>query len=116
MNRSELGRQGERLAEEYLRDKGYRILERNYRNRLGEVDIICQDSNTIVFVEVKTRSQTLFGRPEEAVTRAKRAKIERLSQWYLAEKRLEDSDVRLDVVSVRLDSGLESVEHIIGVI
>ncbi len=116
MNRSELGKQGERLAEEYLRGKGYEVLARNYRNRLGEIDLICRHRGTIVFVEVKTRTQTLFGRPEEAVTRAKRDKLERLSQCYLAEQRIEDADVRLDVVSVRLDSGTESVEHIEGVI
>jgi putative endonuclease len=109
-----LGRRGEDLAASHLRDKGWEILERNYRTRLGEVDLICQDGNTIVFVEVKTRASSGFARPDESVTHRKQAKLRRLVEEYLVSHRLESHDVRLDVLGVTLESRHPEFEHIVG--
>ena len=68
MSRS-LGQQGEQIAVQYLKAHGYKILERNYRCRVGEVDIIAEDQGDLVFVEVKARSSKVFGNPAEAVTK-----------------------------------------------
>jgi putative endonuclease len=109
-----LGRKGEDLAASHLSDKGWDILERNYRTRLGEIDLICQDRNTVVFVEVKTRMSAGFARPVESVTHKKQAKLRRLIEEYLVSHRLESSDVRFDVLGVTLGSERPEFEHIVG--
>ncbi len=114
MNTKPLGAKGERLAASYLRDCGWEVLERNYRTRLGEIDLVCRDHDTIVFVEVKTRTSSNFARPDESVTRRKQAKLRRLVEEYLLKHRLESSDVRFDVLGVLLDSPRPGFEHIKG--
>jgi putative endonuclease len=109
-----LGRKGEDLAASYLRDLGWEILERNYRTRLGEIDLVCQDRGTIVFVEVKTRASADFARPDQSVTRRKQAKLRRLVEGYLMRHNLESSDVRFDVLGVTLSSRRPQFEHIEG--
>src|SRR5208283_1960198 len=71
----DLGKKGEEMAQAYLREKGYRLLERSYRCKLGEADLIMQDGDTIVFVEVKTRSSASFETPEQAVNARKQKKL-----------------------------------------
>lgn len=102
-----IGRRGEDLAVDFLEQRGYRILERNYRFERSEVDIVCfepDDRNVhrgeIVFVEVKTRTSTAFGMPEESVTPEKQRHIIKASRAYLYEAGLERSPCRFDVVSV----------------
>lgn len=102
-SRQHLGRRGEDLAIEYLKQMKYHILCRNYRCRLGEIDIIAQDSDNLVFIEVKTRTSNLFGSPAAAVTIHKQRQILKVAQLYLQEHKLEDSPVRFDVVSVIID-------------
>jgi len=101
-----IGKQGEDLATAYLEAEGFRIMERNYRFERAEVDIVCfepaEQGGEIVFVEVKTRSGTGFGRPEEAVTEEKQAHIAHASRAFLYEFRLEGAPCRFDVVSVVL--------------
>ena len=104
----EAGDQGEALAAKHLRRAGYRIIERNYRCGLGEIDIVARQGRCLVFVEVKARRGTGFGSPLDAVDRRKRAKLARLAHAYLAEHRLTEVSVRFDVVGVRLD--VEPVE------
>src|SRR2546427_10029962 len=82
--RSVLGEEGERAAARFLEARGYRILERNYRTRRGEIDLIAEDGRMLVFVEVKVRLDDRFGGPAAAITRAKQARIARLAQQYLA--------------------------------
>src|SRR5256885_3380211 len=82
--RSVLGEEGERAAARFLEARGYRILERNYRTRRGEIDLIAEDGRILVFVEVKVRLDDRFGGPAAAITRAKQARIARLAQQYLA--------------------------------
>ena len=94
------GNRGERLAAKTLKAKGYRILARNYRNRWGEIDIIAMDGDTIVFVEVKTRSQHTQGRPEEAVTPTKQRQITRAASAWLHSHKLDNHRCRFDVIAI----------------
>jgi putative endonuclease len=99
------GDRGERAAEAHLRGARYVILERNYACKLGEVDLVALDGDTVVFVEVKSRSGVAFGTPFDAVTRRKRRQITRVAQHYLLRKRLTDRAVRFDVVGVWAENG-----------
>ncbi len=109
--RRNLGALGEKLAAKHLREKGYTIIEQNYRCRLGEIDIIAQDGTTLVFVEVKTRTSTTFGTPAMAVTPKKQQQISRAAQQYLASHDLFDSAARFDVVAVFLPpNGASEIE------
>lgn len=98
-----LGSRGEALAWNFLRKKGYAILEKNYRTRLGEVDVIARKAESIVFVEVKTRRSDRFGTPGEAVDFRKRRKLVRVAQIYLQSRGLENRPSRFDVLSVIWD-------------
>ena len=95
----QLGARGEELAVEHLKRQGYRILEQNFRNRLGEIDIIAKDGGVVCFIEVKTRRSLKQGSPFEAVSRPKMAKLVQLAQSYIKYKRL-NSPVRFDVVGI----------------
>ncbi|MDR3628779.1 MAG: YraN family protein [Desulfocapsaceae bacterium] len=94
------GRSGEEIAAAYLQREGYRILQRNYRQKCGEIDIIASDRGTLVFVEVKTRKDAAFGTPFEAVTRKKQRQIGRVAQEYLGRNNLFNTPARFDVVSI----------------
>jgi putative endonuclease len=98
------GRAGEDTAAVFLASRGYKILQRNYKARLGEIDIIARDKETICFVEVKSRTTVRFGLPQEAVSRSKQRQIAKAALMYLKENNLLDSFARFDVVSV-LSSG-----------
>ena len=100
MNNRRFGGQGEADARAFLEEKGIKVLEMNFRRPTGEIDIIARQRRTIVFVEVKRRSSLRFGRPAEAVDRAKQGHILRTAALYLQENGLEDSPVRFDVVEV----------------
>jgi putative endonuclease len=106
------GKRGEELAERYLRKKGYRVVERNYRCALGEVDLIVLDRRVIVFVEVKTRSGDGFGTPLEAVERRKQRKMIRAAQFFLSTKRLHRREARFDVVGISWPGREPVIEHI----
>lgn len=95
-----LGDRGEEAAARLLKKEGYRILERNYRCRFGEIDIVARDGPTIAFVEVKTRRSADFGAPAAAVGRGKQLHMERACLNYLSERGLTDHPVRFDVVSI----------------
>ena len=98
-----LGERGEALAWNFLKKHGYRLLEKNFRTRLGEMDVIAEKDGTIVFIEVKTRRHHHFGTPEEAVDWRKRRKLVQVAQAFLQSKRLEDRAARFDVLSVTWD-------------
>lgn len=101
--RLSLGKQGEAFAAKFLKNQGYRIKERNYRSPLGEIDIIALDGGTLVFVEVKTRSNKTFGTPFEAVNQRKQGQILKTAQYYLSRKRIMNNSARIDVVSILSD-------------
>lgn len=106
------GRLGEELAAKFLQKQGYKIIERNFHSRVGEIDIIAKDSNTLVFVEVKTRSSKKFGEPVEAVTGQKLKSIEKTCQYYkLLHPELPDV-LRIDVVSVDISNKNPEIELI----
>lgn len=100
-----LGDAGERRAARYLRAQGYRILARQYRTPLGEIDLIALDGECIVFVEVKTRRSRAAGLPVEAVDGAKQAQLTRLALAYLKRRRLLDRAARFDVVAILWSEG-----------
>jgi putative endonuclease len=108
----QLGTRGEKLAAEFLKRNGYKILYRNFRARHGgEVDLVCRDDDTLVFVEVKTRTGTDFGRPFEAINSAKRKLISRGALAWL--QLLDNPDIlfRFDVVEIVLgDQGKPCIE------
>ncbi len=103
MKRKEVGALGERIAVEYLRKKGYHIRETNFRRQEGEIDIIAQDRDYLVFVEVRTRTSSEFGTPEESVTKAKKEKLVSLALAYLQTHSNLPPSWRIDVVAIELD-------------
>lgn len=102
---------GEKTAIDYLTKKGFTIIDRNFRSRLGEIDLIAQKNNKIHFVEVKTRIGLRKGYPHEAVNSSKIKRIEKLLELYLQTKKLSNSQLSLDVVSIVLKPD-KSVENI----
>lgn len=95
-----LGKKGEAIAKTYLENKGYLIREENFRTRYGEIDLIAQDGDEIVFVEVKTRGSTSHGLPCEAVTIKKQMKIKGVANYYLLVTGNLHSNCRMDVIEI----------------
>jgi len=111
LNRQQqFGKRSERLAAEYLKLKGYRILETNYRSHAGEIDIIAREKKTIVFVEVKARSSRRFGSPKGAVTPAKQRKISMAALEYLKRTDQAGASARFDVVAIDTVAGTPAIE------
>jgi putative endonuclease len=110
--RKQTGLRGEEIAASYLVDRGYKVVQRNWRCPAGELDIIMEDGSTLVFVEVRTRRGQQFGSAEESVTPAKQARLIELAQTYVQEKVPTNQSWRIDVVTVRLGPGLPQVNHI----
>lgn len=98
--RRALGRRGEDLVAAWYVDAGYRVLDRNWRSRDGELDLVVEHGRTVVFCEVKTRTSTRFGAPVEAVTAAKQRKLRTLALQWLAAHDRRGGDLRFDVASV----------------
>lgn len=112
--RQQLGETGEDLAAAALKKQGYKILERNYRTPLGEIDLIARHQGYLVFLEVKTRRSVRFGAPAEAVSPAKQARLKRLADYYVKVKRLGEVKVRFDVVGIFISEGQPLIEVIKG--
>jgi putative endonuclease len=109
-HRQSLGVLGETVACAELRRRGYEILERRYRTRYGEIDIVAQDGTSIVFVEVKARDNSDFGGAAAAVTAWKQRRITKMALDFLSRRRLDDRPCRFDVVTVDLSRGVPAVE------
>jgi putative endonuclease len=107
-----LGREGERVAEQYLAKKGYKLVARNYRCRGGEVDLILLDRRVVVFVEVKTRTDHGFGSPLEAVETRKQRRMILAAQLFLHEHKLHERYARFDVVGISWPGNKPVVEHV----
>jgi putative endonuclease len=110
--KKELGKKGEEKALRFLKKKGYRIIEQNYVCKMGEMDIIAKEKDTLVFVEVKTRTSTAFGLPQLAVTPFKQRQLSKVALYFLKEKKLEDIKARFDVVAILLPPEKEQIELI----
>jgi putative endonuclease len=114
ISRRELGASGERIAREYLKAHHYKILEANFRCPLGEIDIVAQKDEWLVFVEVRTKSSSAFGTPEESLTKAKKDKLVNLALSYLQTHECLSPLWRIDVVAVEMwrDGKVSRVELI----
>ena len=110
-----LGNWGENEACSALKKRGYKIILRNFRCKTGEIDIIATDKDTLVFVEVKTRSSNVRGTPAEAVTKTKQKHIIRSAQWFM-QKRKYKGLCRFDVVAITKDEGTneKTIDVIVG--
>jgi putative endonuclease len=108
---NELGKRGEELATQYLTEKGYEILERNWRNIHKEIDIIAKDGECLVIVEVKTRQTDEYGDPDIAVTRQKQWRLISAANAYVFQNKL-DIDTRFDIISIVFHDDEPIIEHI----
>ena len=111
-NRAHTGTRGESLAVKALKKKGYKILEKNYRSKLGEIDVIARDGGVLAFVEVKARRTDRFGDPKLAVTPQKQRKISMVALEYLKKTGQIEKEARFDVVAIRLLPGQPDIEII----
>ena len=98
--RHELGKTGEEIGTQYLINNGYKLIIRNFRCRQGEIDIIAKDKDEIVFIEVKTRRNTNYGYPIDAVDKRKQKHIFNASKYYIYKNKLEKRKIRFDVIEV----------------
>ena len=112
MQKNIYGKRSEIIATDYLKKKGYKILETNYKNNVGEIDIIAKDKDYIVFVEVKARMSQAFGHPFEAIDEIKQQKIHAVASLYLVKNHKYGTNCRFDAISIL---GLENPEitHIV---
>jgi len=111
--KQELGELGEKLAKKFLEERDYKIICRNFRGRQGEIDIIAKDKeNTIVFVEVKTRTSLEFGNPAEAVDDEKLEHMIRTAKYFLYSQQIKDNNIRFDAIEVFICKGRYRVNHI----
>ena len=113
--KKDVGKLGEDIATKYLENKGFRIMERNFYCKQGEIDIIAKQGKEIVFIEVKTRLNNNFGTPAEAINNLKKMHILKSAQYFLYKTKLFDRDVRFDAIEVLLQNGKFIVNHIEGI-
>ena len=111
-NNKIVGDMGERLAQNYLKNKGYKILDANYKNNIGEIDIVCYDKHnkSYVFVEVKTRKDLKYGYPREAIGAYKQNKIKSVAELYMIGHDIYNEKIRFDVVEI-IDTDITHIEN-----
>lgn len=112
MNKKQTGNYGEDIACEFLEKHRYQIIERNFRCKIGEIDIIARDKDEIVFIEVKTRNFLEYGLPSEAIDKYKIKHIYKSAEYYLLIHNLLDSFVRIDVIEIYLSKKTYKINHI----
>ncbi len=112
MQTNTYGKVGEIIATNYLKQKGYKIIANNYKNKIGEIDIIAKDKDFLVFVEVKTRMSRAFGDPAEAVNLQKQYKIRQVATLYLKQHRMLEANCRFDVISIVGQLENHKIRHI----
>jgi len=103
MNRQEVGKLGEKMAQKFLKKRGYRVRETNFHCRGGEIDIVAQQRDYLVFIEVRTKRSLDFGTPEESITQAKKEKLIALALTYIDTHQNLPSLWRIDVVAIEVD-------------
>lgn len=106
-----IGRKGEILAAEHLKDKSYQILERNYRFKKSEIDLVCLHDDLLVFVEVKTRSSRSFGEPESFVSEGQKESILKAAEQYMLDANWK-GDLRFDIVAIVSDKAGNEITHL----
>src|SRR4030042_5122961 len=102
LSNKQLGDLGEDISEIFLIKMGYSIIKRNYRCRLGEIDLIAKNKNKIIFFEIKTRTNLNFGYPEESVNNLKVLKLKKLAIFFTTSENMHDLDMQFDVISINL--------------
>ena len=112
MNKRKFGIIGEKMAQKYLKDNKYEIIENNYYTRNGEIDIIASKNNYIIFVEVKTRTNEKYGRASEAVNKIKKKKKKKSAAIFLKENNFSRFTIRFDVIEVYMINGKCKINHI----
>jgi putative endonuclease len=112
INRRIQGKAGEDLAARFLERNGFKIIDRNYRFERGEIDLIAEEGDELVFVEVKARRSTVFGAPEDAVTEEKQEQVQRVADGYLFEHDIDNRLCRFDVVAIEFKDGKADIRHI----
>ncbi|MBI3813365.1 MAG: YraN family protein [Nitrospinae bacterium] len=112
MDRKQTGKIGEDMATDFLKKSGYRIIERNYRCNMGEIDIIAVDKDVLTFVEVRTKNSSSFCQPQQTVTSPKQKKLQKLALYFLAHKKVKNMDCRFDVVAIDLSKDRNGIELI----
>ncbi len=110
--RHETGKIGEDLAVKYLEQKGYKILERNFECKQGEIDIIAIQEQEIVFIEVKTRTNPKYGAPADAVNKIKQKHLIKSVQYYIYNRHLEEEYIRIDIIEIYIQKNKYKVNHI----
>lgn len=106
-----LGKKGESEALRYLLDNGYQIISCNWRFKNYEVDIIAQHTDTIIFIEVKTRSSSLWGYPEDAISKTRIKRLVDAADWYININKLTSTDIRFDVIAIIANNTSLEIEH-----
>jgi len=109
------GNSAEDLAARYLKGEGFKIIARQFKTNIGEIDLVARDGDEVVFVEVKARRSSSFGYPEESVTAAKLRKIGLVAEQYIQEKKLMTTPWRIDVVAILFEDDEPSFHHVRGV-
>lgn len=110
--KQQIGNRGETMAQEYLEKKGYRLVEKCWHSRYGELDLIMMDHDELVFVEVKLRKSAIFGRPEEMVSRGKAQRLSKTALSYLETKDLEKTFWRFDTIAITLQGNHYEIFHL----
>ncbi len=108
--RQKIGKEGETKAIDFLKNNGYQILETNYKTKFGEIDIIAEENNEIVFIEVKTRTNNSFGVPQLAVNSRKQNKLTKTALHYIKIKNIYNKNFRFDVVA-QINNHIELIKN-----
>lgn len=111
-----LGKNGEDIAVEYLVKNGYKVIERNFYCKTGEIDIIALKDEYLVFIEVKTRSGKQYGSPSEAVTKSKLGHLYKTARYYVYTRNLQDEFIRFDVIEIYFENSEYKINHILQII
>lgn len=118
LKRLALGQAGEEAAANYLKKRGFHLLQTNFSCMLGEIDIVAMDGPCMVFVEVRTKSVNSFVLPQESITGKKKRKLKQVASFYLLAKNIKDKPLRFDVIAVSVgpDGQVENIDHIVNAV
>lgn len=113
-HRLHIGKQGELFAEQYLEKQHYTLIQKNFRCKLGEIDLIAKDGHIVVFVEVRTKTSTLYGPAYNSVTPRKQKQVKRVALFYISQHNLVNTQFRFDVIGITLnaETGAYHLDHI----
>ena len=116
MDNKVIGKYGEEIAQDYLKNNGFKILETNYRySKIAEIDIIAYKNNTIHFIEVKTRRSAKYGSPQEAITKCKLESIQLCAKYYLTQTKIRYSKIQIDAIGILIDNNKYDISFIEGI-